>query len=104
MKYEIILEAPVFTVEAALKASKSGVNRIELCSNYAEGGETPGAGMLSFLKKRIALPIFVMIRPRGGDFIYSSEEVDVMKKEIEILRSHGADGFVFGVLRKNGMC
>ena len=101
MKHEIILEAPVFTVEAALKASNSGVNRVELCSNYAEGGETPGAGMLSFLKKRITLPIFVMIRPRGGDFVYNKDEIEVMKEEIRLLKSYGADGFVFGILNRD---
>lgn len=99
---KIVLESPVFTLEAALKATVFGVDRLELCSSFPEGGETPGAGMLAYLKEKIDIPVFVMIRPPGGDFIYSSEEVEVMKKEIEILRSHGADGFVFGVLRKNG--
>lgn len=99
MKSEMLLESPIFTVEAALKASKTGINRLELCSSYAEGGETPGVGMLSYLKKRITLPIFVMIRPRGGDFNYNDDEIEVMKEEIHLLKSYGADGFVFGVLK-----
>lgn len=101
MKEKFLLESPVFTVEAALTASKAGVNRLELCSNYAEGGETPGAGMLSFLKQRLSIPIFVMIRPRGGDFVYSADEINVMKEEIRLLKKLGADGFVFGVLNSD---
>lgn len=102
MMTKMILEAPVFTVEAALKAADFGVHRLELCSDFGEGGETPSAGNLSFLKGRIKIPIFVMIRPRGGDFVYSSDELEVMGHDIKILKSLGADGFVFGVLDKEG--
>ncbi|WP_194974745.1 copper homeostasis protein CutC [Aquiflexum lacus] len=98
----ILLEAPVFTIEAGLKAAKFGIDRLELCSDFGEGGETPSAGALSFLKEKVQIPVFVMIRPRGGDFVYSPEELYVMRKDIAILKSHGADGFVFGVLDKNG--
>ncbi|MCH7413628.1 copper homeostasis protein CutC [Belliella sp. R4-6] len=98
----ILLEAPVFTIEAALKAAEFGVDRIELCSDFGEGGETPSVGALAYLKGRIDIPIFVMIRPRGGDFVYTSDEIEVMKKDIQILGSYGADGFVFGVLTADG--
>lgn len=99
---KITLEAPVFTVEAALKAAEAGVHRLELCADFGEGGVTPSLGMLSFLKEKIDIPIFVMIRPRGGDFVYSSEELYVMRKDITSLKKSGADGFVFGVLDKAG--
>lgn len=99
---KILLEAPVFTAEAALKAAEYGIDRLELCSDFGEGGETPSAGMLAFLKEKVDIPIFVMLRPRGGDFVYTSEELYIMKKEIAILKSLGADGFVFGVLDPNG--
>lgn len=99
---KILLEAPVFTVEAAVKAAEYGIDRLELCSDYGEGGETPSAGMLAFLKEKLDVPIFVMLRPRGGDFVYSSEELYVMKKDIAIFKNLGADGFVFGVLDQNG--
>ncbi len=99
---KITLEAPVFTVEAALKAADSGVHRLELCADFGEGGVTPSLGMLSFLKEKIDIPIFVMIRPRGGDFVYSSEELYVMRKDMTYLKKSGADGFVFGVLDKTG--
>jgi copper homeostasis protein len=99
---KILLEAPVFTVEAALKAAEYGIDRLELCSDFGEGGETPSAGALAFLKEKLEIPIFVMIRPRGGDFVYSSEELYVMRKDITLLKNLGADGFVFGVLDKDG--
>ncbi|MGY6521297.1 MAG: copper homeostasis protein CutC [Mongoliitalea sp.] len=93
-----ILEIPVYTVEAAMTAAGVGAHRLELCSDFAEGGTTPSAGMLQFLKSKVNIPIFVMIRPRGGDFIYSNEEIEVMERDIHLLDKLGADGFVFGVL------
>lgn len=98
-----VLEAPVFNVTAAIEAAEFGIDRIELCANFPEGGETPSPGMLSFLKKEIDIPIFVMIRPRGGDFCYSDKEVSVMKEDIKIHLDRGADGFVFGVLDPKGI-
>lgn len=99
---KILLESPVFNVEAAMDAAQFGVDRLELCANFPEGGETPSAGMLKFLKTEIDIPVFVMIRPRGGDFAYSQKELMVMKRDIELLGEHGADGFVFGALDKQG--
>lgn len=102
MSEKIILESPVFDVHSALKAAKYGVDRLELCSSFSDGGLTPGAGLFSYLKDKIDIPIFVMIRPRGGHFISSNEEVEVMSEEIEIFSSLGADGFVFGILMNDG--
>ncbi len=99
---KIILEAPVFTIEAAIQAAEFGVDRLELCSDLGEGGETPSPGALQFLKSKVDIPIFVMIRPRGGDFVYTPEELEVMKMDISIFNSLGADGFVFGVLNSVG--
>jgi copper homeostasis protein len=98
----ILLEAPVFNLQASLEAAQFGIDRLELCSNFPEGGETPSAGMLRFLKREIDLPIFVMIRPRGGNFVYSSKELLVMKQDIQLLGDLGADGFVFGALDAQG--
>jgi copper homeostasis protein len=98
----ILLETPVFTVVAALKAAEFGADRLELCSSFYEGGETPGPGFLSFLKETIDIPVFVMIRPRGGNFVYTDEELEVMKREITQFSNLGADGFVFGVLKQDG--
>lgn len=99
---KILLEAPVFTIEAALLADQFGIDRIELCSDFGEGGVTPSVGALAYLKAKVKIPIFVMIRPRGGDFVYSEEELEVMRRDIQILNLHGADGFVFGILDEAG--
>ena len=99
---EILLEAPVFNLQAAIEAAQLGIDRLELCANFPEGGETPSAGMLRFLKSELDLPIFVMIRPRGGNFVYSSKELLVMKQDIQLLGDLGADGFVFGALDAQG--
>lgn len=99
---KLLLEAPVYTLEAALLAEDYGINRLELCADYGEGGTTPGAGMLTYLKTKSQVPVFAMVRPRGGDFVYSNQELEVMKKEISILKTCGADGFVFGLLEANG--
>lgn len=99
---KILLEAPVFNLQGALEAAQFGVDRLELCANFPEGGETPSAGMLRFLKSEVDIPVFVMIRPRGGDFVYSQKELIVMKQDIQLLGELGADGFVFGVLDENG--
>ncbi len=99
---KIFLETPVYNLEACMQAAAFGVDRLELCSNFAEGGETPSAGMLKILKSEIDLPVFVMIRPRAGDFFYSQKELMVMKRDIELHGEIGADGFVFGVLDNKG--
>lgn len=99
---KILLEAPVFNLQASLEAAELGIDRLELCANFPEGGETPSAGMLRFLKSEVDIPVFVMIRPRGGDFVYSQKELLVMKQDIQILGEMGADGFVFGVLDEKG--
>ena len=96
-----MLEAPVFTVEAAIKAAEYGIDRLELCSDFGEGGETPSAGMLAFLKEKVDIPIFVMLRPRGGDFVYSDTEFEQMKAEILQFKKLKVDGFVFGILNKD---
>lgn len=97
------LEAPVYTLEAALLAAEYGVDRLELCADFGEGGTTPSAGMLGHIKSKVDIPVFVMIRPRGADFFYSNGELQVMKRDMALLDSLGADGFVFGVLDQNGM-
>lgn len=99
---KILLESPVFNVESALQAEASGVDRIELCSDFSEGGTTPSAGIFSALKKKLSIPVFVMIRPRGGDFVYSEIEIEAMLADMRLFKSLGADGFVFGMLHPDG--
>lgn len=99
---EILLEAPVFNIEAALEAARIGIDRLELCADFGEGGITPSGGTLKLLKEKITIPVFIMIRPRGGDFVYTENELQVMKEDIQLFRKLGADGFVFGVLTEEG--
>jgi copper homeostasis protein len=93
-----ILEISVESVEAALAAERGGAQRIELCSNAAEGGTTPSAELLRAARERVRLPIFAMIRPRGGDFVYSTDEFAVMQSEIDAAKHFRADGVVLGLL------
>tara|TARA_B110000444_G_C18848708_1_gene603883 strand:- start:1215 stop:1952 length:738 start_codon:yes stop_codon:yes gene_type:complete len=76
--------------------------RIELCSNYSDGGLSPSPSVFIHFKKQIKNPIFVMIRPRGGDFYYSEPEFQWIKGEVNWFKAHGASGFVLGLLCKDG--
>lgn len=97
-----LLEIAVFSAEAALIADKAGADRLELCSGYADGGITPSFGTIQLVKQQVKCPVFVMVRPRAGNFHYSPMEMEVMKKDIEQCKKLGVDGIVFGMLDKNG--
>nr|XP_033799217.1 copper homeostasis protein cutC homolog isoform X2 [Geotrypetes seraphini]XP_033799220.1 copper homeostasis protein cutC homolog isoform X2 [Geotrypetes seraphini] len=97
-----LMEVCVDSVESAVNAERGGAGRIELCSSLLEGGITPSMGVLQVVKQYIQIPVFVMIRPRGGDFLYSDREVEVMKADIRLAKIHGADGLVFGALTEDG--
>ncbi len=94
----MIKEACVGNINEALKAEKQGANRIELCENLLVGGTTPSAGTIAIAKKMLKIPIMVLIRPRGGNFIYSSDEIEVMKHDIELCKGIGVQGVVIGAL------
>jgi len=96
-----LIEVVASTVHSCVEAELGGAGRIELCSALGAAGITPSSGLLEVIKRHVAIPIYVMIRPREGDFTYSKEEVEVMKREIDLLGASGADGFVFGCLRAN---
>ena len=97
----ISLEIPIFSADDAVTAARSGADRLELCASYTEGGLTPGAGLLNVVKQHVNIPVFVMLRPVGGHFNYSELDLEVMAEELKVLKSSGADGFVFGVLRSD---
>jgi copper homeostasis protein len=101
VKKNILLEISVESVEAAAAAARGGADRIELCSNLSVGGLTPKVTLLRALRQQIQIPIFVMIRPRAGDFVYSSTEFARMKESIAAARDAGASGLVFGILKPN---
>ncbi|MDR2238401.1 MAG: copper homeostasis protein CutC [Chryseobacterium sp.] len=95
------IEIACFNPESAIIAFENGADRIELCDGLSEGGTTPGFETAKVLREKISIPIFVMIRPRGGDFTYSDAEFNRMKEDLLQLKSLGADGFVFGILDEN---
>ncbi|MBN3273829.1 CUTC protein, partial [Polyodon spathula] len=97
-----LMEVCVDSVESAINAERGGACRIELCSSLMEGGITPSIGLLQVVKQHVQIPVFAMIRPRGGDFLYSDREVEVMKRDIHLCKSHGADGVVMGALSEDG--
>jgi copper homeostasis protein len=86
------------TVSECVAIEKSGANRIELCANMAEGGTTPSHATIALAKKYVKIPVFPMIRPRGGDFTYNKLEIETMLLDIEICKQHKCDGVVLGVL------
>lgn len=95
------VEIACFNPESAIIAFENGADRIELCSGLSEGGTTPDFKVTKELREKINIPIFVMIRPRGGDFTYSDTEFEQMKTDLTTLKSLNIDGFVFGILDEN---
>lgn len=95
------IEIACFNPESALIAFENGADRIELCDGLSEGGTTPDFETVQQLREKINIPIFVMVRPRGGDFTYTDEEFEQMKSDLVQLKSLNVDGFVFGILDEN---
>ncbi|MEM6343607.1 MAG: copper homeostasis protein CutC [Bacteroidota bacterium] len=96
------LEVCIDSVASALAAEKAGAHRLELCGNLAEGGTTPSSGMVQTIQAVCSLPIMMMIRPRGGDFLYSRMEFAVMERDIEEAKRLKVAGVVLGLLSKDG--
>ena len=98
----VLVEVSVDTVASAIAAQNGGAGRVELCSALLEGGLTPSVGLIETTRAAISIPLFVMIRPRGGDFLYDDHEFTAMRRDIEIAKHLHADGVVFGILLENG--
>ncbi len=98
----ITLEIAVFNATSAILAASAGADRIELCENAAEGGTTPSYGTLKLVKEKLSIPAFPIIRPRGGDFLFTDEEFEVMMKDVLLVKELGYDGLVTGFLNIDG--
>jgi copper homeostasis protein len=96
------VEICVDSVEGAVAAEQGGADRIELCDNLFEGGTTPSAGCLKLARQKVLLGLHVLIRPRGGDFLYSDLEMAVTKEDVRVAKELGADGVAIGCLTADG--
>ena len=93
-----LIEICAYSLDAALAAQDAGADRIELCADPSVGGITPSAGIIQTARELLRIKLFVMIRPRGGNFVYSATELDAMKADIAFCRKLKVDGVVLGVL------
>jgi copper homeostasis protein len=93
-----LLEIAANSVASALAAQEGGADRIELCASLDEGGLTPSYATIAMTRERLTIPIYVLIRPRAGDFLYTEIELETMHRDIETCERLGCDGVVIGVL------
>lgn len=98
----VSFEVVVDSIHSALAAEEGGAKRVELCDNLFEGGTTPSAGTIEVVRKYLKIEVNVMIRPRGGDFLYSDLEFEIMKSDINLAKGLGVNGVVFGILTEDG--
>src|ERR1043165_2114191 len=100
MQFE--LEICCFNLASCIIAEASGATRIELCADPAEGGTTPGYGTLRTVKEKTRIPVYPIIRPREGDFLYDDDEYAIMQKDVQVCRELGFEGVVIGLLNADG--
>lgn len=96
------LEIIGFNIESCRIAQAAGANRIELCDNPMEGGSTPSYGFIKAARELLQIELYAMILPRGGDFLYSDADFDIMKTDVQLCRQLGCDGVVMGILKADG--
>lgn len=95
----VIYEACVGNYNEAFEAYKKGAQRIELCDNLMEAGTTPSYGTIKRTIEKLNIPVMVIIRPRGGDFTYSDDELEIMKYDVKVCKDLGAYGVVIGAIK-----
>ncbi|TQM03733.1 copper homeostasis protein [Pseudoxanthomonas sp. 3HH-4] len=98
----LALEIAAGSLGSALAAQDAGADRVELCEGLASGGTTPSYGTLALARERVRIPLFVLVRPRAGDFLYDARETEVMLRDIEMCVRLGCDGVVIGALQADG--
>ncbi len=98
----VAVEICVGSVAAALAAREGGADRVELCESLPVGGTTPSAGTIALACRLLSIPVHILIRPRGGDFVYSPVEFDIMRHDIAVAKAAGASGVVLGLLTSAG--
>lgn len=98
VKLEICLSG----IDSAVAAQSGGAHRVELCDNLIEGGTTPSQGMIDLVRDKLEIDIMVMIRPRGGDFLYTDLEFEAMRRDVKLMHQHHVTGVVFGMLKPDG--
>ena len=98
----MLLEVCAFNIQSCLVAQRAGAGRIELCMDPLQGGTTPSYGLVQYVLEKISIPVFPMVRPRGGDFVYDADELAIMKKDILRFRELGCPGIATGVLLRGG--
>ena len=98
-----ILEVCVDSVESAVHAEKGGATRLELCADLIIGGTSPDEDLFLMVRERVNIPIRVLLRPRFGDFLYSADEFELLRRQVKRFAGLGADGVVIGVLQPDGM-
>lgn len=96
------LEICCYSAESAIAAEKAGANRIELCDNYGEGGTTPSFATVQWVVENLSIPVNVIVRPRGGDFLYTEVEYDIIKRDVQQLKKMKVNGIVTGFLNPDG--
>jgi len=102
MTNKLLIEICANSAASALAAQQGGALRVELCGNLAQGGTTPSPGEIQVARKQLQIDLFVLIRPRSGDFLYSDTEFDVMLADIKYCIDAGCDGIVIGILNADG--
>jgi copper homeostasis protein len=102
MGSRILFEACVDSIESARGALVGGADRVELCADLPAGGVSPGPGTIEVVRGLVRIPVHVLVRPRAGDFLYSQDEFEAMRGDVEFSKRCGADGVVLGILREDG--
>ena len=102
MNQSYILEVIAFNIQSCIDIQAAGAHRIELCDNPGDGGTTPSYGFIKAARKHLSIELYPIIRPRGGDFLYSNEEFEIMKTDVLVCKELGCDGVVIGILTEEG--